>query len=29
MPRMQEGIDGGFTSPPEESGFEVANEVRA
>jgi hypothetical protein len=29
MPRMHEGIDGGFTSPPEESGFEVVNEVRA
>ncbi len=28
MPRMQQGIDGGFTSPPEETGFEIANEVR-
>jgi hypothetical protein len=28
MPRMQAGIDGGFTSPPEETGFEIANEVR-
>jgi len=23
MPRMQQGIEGGFTSPPEESTFEV------
>ena len=29
MPRMQEGIEGGFTSPPEETVFEVVNEVRA
>jgi hypothetical protein len=29
MPRMQQGIDGGFTSPPSETGFEVAYEVRA
>ncbi|MEP7019946.1 MAG: hypothetical protein ABI808_04800 [Pseudonocardiales bacterium] len=28
MPRMQQGIEGGFTSPPEETGFEVVNEVR-
>ncbi len=28
MPRMQQGIDGGFTSPPEETGFEIVNEVR-
>jgi hypothetical protein len=28
MPRMQAGIEGGFSSPPEESGFEVANQVR-
>ncbi len=28
MPRMQQGIDGGFTLPPEETGFEIANEVR-
>lgn len=27
MPRMQEGIEGGFTVPPEEMGFEVENEV--
>jgi hypothetical protein len=25
MPRMQAGIDGGFTSPPQETGFEVHN----
>jgi hypothetical protein len=25
----QQGIEGGFTSPPQETGFEVANEVRA
>jgi hypothetical protein len=29
MPRMQQGIEGGFTAPPEEAGFEVVNEVRA
>jgi len=23
MPRMQEGIEGGFQTPPEETGFEV------
>jgi hypothetical protein len=28
-PRMEAGIDGGFTSPPEETGFEVFNEVRS
>jgi hypothetical protein len=27
MPRMQEGIAGGFTEPPEETVFEVLNEV--
>jgi hypothetical protein len=27
MPRMQAGIDGGFTSPPQETTFEVANQV--
>jgi hypothetical protein len=27
-PTMEAGIDGGFTAPPEESGFEVVNEVR-
>lgn len=29
MPRMEQGIDGGFAEPPQETGFEVANEVRA
>jgi hypothetical protein len=29
VPRMREGIPGGFTSPPEETGFEVVNEVRS
>jgi hypothetical protein len=29
MPHMQAGIEGGFDSPPVESVFEVANEVRA
>jgi hypothetical protein len=28
MPRMSEGIDGGFTAPPDETVFEVLNEVR-
>jgi hypothetical protein len=28
VPRMQAGIDGGFDAPPEESGFEIAVEVR-
>ena len=27
MPRMQEGIEGGFADPPQESVFEVVNEV--
>jgi len=25
MPRMQQGISGGFTTPPQETGFEVHN----
>lgn len=25
MPRMQAGIEGGFTTPPEETGFDVHN----
>ncbi len=29
MPRMAEGIAGGFTSPPEETGFEVYHEMTA
>lgn len=28
-PRMQAGIDGGFSAQPEEISFEVSNEVRA
>jgi hypothetical protein len=28
IPRMQQGIDGGFASPPEETGFEIVNEIR-
>ena len=28
MPRMQAGIEGGFTAPPEETVFEIVNEVR-
>lgn len=27
MPRMAKGIEGGFTAPPQETPFEVANEV--
>ena len=29
MPRMEGGIDGGFAAPPEETTFEVYNEVSA
>jgi hypothetical protein len=29
MPRMMRGIAGGFTAPPEETGFEICNEVTA
>ena len=29
MPRMQEGITGGFSEPPQETVFEVVNEVTA
>ena len=29
MPRMEAGIDGGFTEPPQETTFEVRNEVSA
>lgn len=25
VPRMQKGIEGGFETPPEESGFEIHN----
>jgi hypothetical protein len=28
MPRMAQGIDGGFLAPPEETAFEIYNEVR-
>jgi hypothetical protein len=28
MPRMMQGIPGGFTTPPEETVFEIYNEVR-
>jgi hypothetical protein len=28
MPRMAQGIAGGFMAPPEETGFEIYNEVR-
>jgi hypothetical protein len=29
MPRMQQGIEGGFTAPPEGTGFEIATEIDA
>jgi hypothetical protein len=29
IPRMTQGIAGGFTAPPEETGFEIYNEVTA
>jgi hypothetical protein len=29
IPRMTEGIAGGFTAPPDETGFEIDNERRA
>jgi hypothetical protein len=29
MPRMTEGIPGGFTTPPEDTAFEIENEARA
>jgi len=28
IPRMQQGIEGGFTEPPQERVFEVVNEAR-
>ena len=28
MPRMQAGIEGGFTTPPQERVFEIVNEAR-
>ncbi len=27
MPRMRQGIDGGFAAPPEEATFEIATEI--
>jgi hypothetical protein len=29
MPRMQQGVAGGFAAPPEESGFEIDTEIEA
>jgi hypothetical protein len=29
MPRMQQGIKGGFAGPPEETGFEIVTEIDA
>jgi hypothetical protein len=29
MPRMQAGIEGGFTAPPEETTFEIRNQASA
>lgn len=29
MPSMQRGIKGGFTAPPEETGFEIVTEANA
>jgi hypothetical protein len=29
MPRMQAGIDGSFTTPPEETTFEIRNQASA
>ena len=29
MPRMEQGLEGGFAEPPQETVFEVVNEVRA
>ena len=29
LPKMQEGVPGGFAGPPEEISFEVANQVSA
>lgn len=28
MPRLKQGIEGGFAGPPEETAFEIHNEVR-
>jgi hypothetical protein len=29
MPRMQQGVEGGFRAPPEEIGFEIVTEIDA
>ena len=29
IPRMRQGIEGGFAGPPEEAGFEIATETHA
>jgi len=29
IPRMSQGIEGGFTAPPEETGFEIQNDLTA
>ncbi len=29
MPRLQQGIEGGFTAPPEETVFEIVTEIGA
>ena len=29
MPRMSQGIEGGFTAPPQETAFEVQNQMTA
>jgi hypothetical protein len=29
MPRMAQGIEGGFTAPPQETGFDVQNQTSA
>ena len=29
IPRMQQGIEGGFAGPPEETGFEIATETNS
>jgi hypothetical protein len=29
MPSMAQGIEGGFTAPPQESGFEIQNQATA
>jgi hypothetical protein len=29
MPRLEQGVEGGFTTPPQETAFEIANEQSA